>query len=189
VPLGEWLEEIAGLSGKKLSNALALCEAKDIEAVSDLWQLHDKGRLDRLGFQEITLSIIEDALAGVPAAARRRMQEPAAGSSSCAAIQDSIAALWAQLGTMSAVAADFPVGAIIDWHDNATLPSDWFVCDGTHGTPDMRSKFVIGAGTRTVPLNRAAFGAETRQQRIPVTYAAADPLQIAIPPGDWVAAE
>ena len=30
------------------------------------------------------------------------MQEPAAGSSSCAAIQDSIAAIWAQLGTMSA---------------------------------------------------------------------------------------
>ncbi|MDA8639368.1 hypothetical protein N9L31_00195 [bacterium] len=28
----------------------------------------------------------------------------------------------------------------------ASLPIGWAVCDGTYGTPDLRDKFVLGAG-------------------------------------------
>jgi len=26
------------------------------------------------------------------------------------------------------------------------LPTGWFLCDGTNGTPDLRDKFVVGSG-------------------------------------------
>lgn len=32
-------------------------------------------------------------------------------------------------------------GAIVD------IPSRWRLCDGTNGTPDLRDKFVVGAGS------------------------------------------
>ncbi len=41
-----------------------------------------------------------------------------------------------------------PIGGIIMW-DAAigTIPSNYNVCDGTNGTPDLRDKFVVGAGS------------------------------------------
>ncbi len=44
-----------------------------------------------------------------------------------------------------------PFGAIIIWHGSvASIPSGWHLCDGTYGTPDLRSRFVYGAGTLSV---------------------------------------
>ena len=40
-----------------------------------------------------------------------------------------------------------PVGGIIIWSGTvAAIPANWTLCDGTAGTPDLRSRFVIGAG-------------------------------------------
>lgn len=40
-----------------------------------------------------------------------------------------------------------PIGAIILWHGAiADIPLGWALCDGTGGTPDLRSRMVIGAG-------------------------------------------
>jgi hypothetical protein len=40
-----------------------------------------------------------------------------------------------------------PVGAIILYYGLlSAVPSGWHMCDGTYGTPDMRGKFVVGAG-------------------------------------------
>lgn len=40
-----------------------------------------------------------------------------------------------------------PVGGIIAWSGSvAAIPSTWALCDGTKGTPDLRGKFVLGAG-------------------------------------------
>lgn len=46
-------------------------------------------------------------------------------------------------------------GAIVD------IPAGWHLCDGTNGTPDLRDRFVIGAGSTynpddTAPTNLAA---------------------------------
>jgi hypothetical protein len=46
----------------------------------------------------------------------------------------------------------FPVGTILlycppkgtVWKNDKTLPG-WYLCDGTHGTPDLRNKFIRGA--------------------------------------------
>lgn len=40
----------------------------------------------------------------------------------------------------------FPIGGIIMWSGlPSTIPSDWRLCDGNNGTPDLRGKFVVGA--------------------------------------------
>lgn len=42
----------------------------------------------------------------------------------------------------------FPVGMVMMWYGAAgSVPSGWHVCDGTSGTPDLRDRFVVGAGT------------------------------------------
>jgi len=42
-----------------------------------------------------------------------------------------------------------PPGGIIMWSGSAdVVPSGWVLCDGTNGTPDLRDRFVIGAGNR-----------------------------------------
>lgn len=42
----------------------------------------------------------------------------------------------------------FPIYGIAIWNgEEKDLPDDWVVCDGTHGTPDMRDRFAITACT------------------------------------------
>lgn len=44
-------------------------------------------------------------------------------------------------------AANLDVGSIVLYHGLiSALPETWAVCDGTNGTPDLRDRFVIGAG-------------------------------------------
>jgi len=46
---------------------------------------------------------------------------------------------WTMLG--------FPKGGIIMWSGSiVNIPEGWTLCDGTKGTPDLRDRFVIGAG-------------------------------------------
>lgn len=42
-----------------------------------------------------------------------------------------------------------PAGAIVMWQ-GSTAPAGWAICNGQNGTPDLRNKFVLGAGTRSV---------------------------------------
>ena len=43
-----------------------------------------------------------------------------------------------------------PVRSIIMWSgtpaDALLIPSNWKICDGTNGTPDLRNRFIVGAG-------------------------------------------
>jgi microcystin-dependent protein len=46
------------------------------------------------------------------------------------------------------VAAAVPTGVITMWSGSiASIPSGWNLCDGTNGTPDLRDRFVVGAGS------------------------------------------
>ena len=41
-----------------------------------------------------------------------------------------------------------PTGGIIMWSGSiASIPTGWLLCDGSSGTPDLRTRFVIGAGS------------------------------------------
>jgi microcystin-dependent protein len=48
----------------------------------------------------------------------------------------------------AALSSTIPTGGIIMWSGSiASVPSGWLLCDGTNGTPDLRDRFVVGAGS------------------------------------------
>ncbi|MFC1991133.1 hypothetical protein ACFLVC_00105 [Chloroflexota bacterium] len=69
---------------------------------------------------------------------------------------------WTELGAIPAGFADgvddtgLPVGAIIMWSGtidangnpviSGSPDTNWHICDGTSGTPDLRNRFIVGAG-------------------------------------------
>ena len=54
-----------------------------------------------------------------------------------------------QIATTAFVLANgIPSGAITLWSGSiASIPSGWLLCDGSSGTPDLRNRFVVGAGS------------------------------------------
>ena len=53
----------------------------------------------------------------------------------------------AELETVLGAAGTMPIGGIIMWSGAVVdIPVGWALCNGTGGTPDLRGKFVIGAG-------------------------------------------
>jgi len=38
-----------------------------------------------------------------------------------------------------------PPGLICMW-SGSTVPTGWYLCDGQNGTPDLRNRFIVGAG-------------------------------------------
>ena len=52
-----------------------------------------------------------------------------------------------QKGEAGSVTAAIPSGGIIIWSGASNaIPSGWYLCDGNNSTPDLRSRFVVGAG-------------------------------------------
>jgi hypothetical protein len=48
----------------------------------------------------------------------------------------------------TAVGASFPSGGIIMWSGSiASIPSGWVLCNGSNSTPDLRNRFIVGAGS------------------------------------------
>lgn len=49
--------------------------------------------------------------------------------------------------SVSTDASSVPQGSIIPWYgDKANIPNGFALCDGTKGTPDLRNRFLVGAG-------------------------------------------
>jgi hypothetical protein len=53
-----------------------------------------------------------------------------------------------QIATTAFVLANgVPTGAIIMWSGSiVSIPSGWLLCNGSSGTPDLRDRFIVGAG-------------------------------------------
>jgi len=52
-----------------------------------------------------------------------------------------------EFATIAATAA-LPSGGIIIWSGSvATIPTGWLLCNGSSSTPDLRNRFVVGAGS------------------------------------------
>ena len=61
-----------------------------------------------------------------------------------------------------------PRGAIIMWSGSvASIPPGWQLCDGTNGTPDLRDKFIIGAGGTYSPGSTGGATSHTHSVDIP----------------------
>ena len=53
-----------------------------------------------------------------------------------------------QIATTAFVRDIIPAGIISMWSGSiASIPSGWFLCDGNNGTPDLRNRFIVGAGS------------------------------------------
>lgn len=68
-------------------------------------------------------------------------------------ILDGVTATAAEINTLDGVNPTgpgfgyVPSGGIIMWSGSiASVPAGWFLCDGANGTPDLRNRFVVGAG-------------------------------------------
>jgi len=56
--------------------------------------------------------------------------------------------------TTTPSSASFQTGMIMLWSGSiGTIPTGWVICDGTNSTPDLRDRFVIGAGGSYSPGN------------------------------------
>ncbi|WP_312667840.1 hypothetical protein [Tissierella praeacuta] len=45
------------------------------------------------------------------------------------------------------IGSGVPKGAILMWSGSiTTIPSGWALCNGINGTPDLRDRFIVGAG-------------------------------------------
>jgi hypothetical protein len=51
-----------------------------------------------------------------------------------------------------------PTGAILMWSGSiGSIPSGYVICDGTNGTPDLRDRFIVGAGNSYSVGNNGGF--------------------------------
>lgn len=70
-----------------------------------------------------------------------------------ASVKDGIA--WTEVSDRPAglddgddVGSGVPAGVIVMWSGSIdNIPSGWALCDGTSGTPDLRNRFIMGAGS------------------------------------------
>lgn len=61
-------------------------------------------------------------------------------------VNDQLNSLQNQINTMNL--ATVPNGCIMLWSGSqASIPSYWRLCNGGNGTPDLRNRFVVGAGS------------------------------------------
>lgn len=59
------------------------------------------------------------------------------------------------------------IGSIVSWVGSiANIPARWSLCDGTNGTPDLRNRFVVGAGDTYAPGNVGGAGSHNHDATI-----------------------
>ena len=69
--------------------------------------------------------------------------------------------LYGILGTIPAASSTLPTGMILLWSGSiGSIPSGYLLCDGTNSTPDLRDRFVIGAGS-SYSVNQTGGTADT----------------------------
>src|SRR5690606_4649652 len=65
---------------------------------------------------------------------------------SLAAVAQSLQTIQNTLQTLTAFTVSMK-GVIVMWSGSAdNIPEGWALCDGTNGTPDLRDRFIVGAG-------------------------------------------
>ena len=84
--------------------------------------------------------------------------------------------LYGILGTSAAV-TPIPSGAIVMWSGSiGSIPAGYYLCDGQNGTPDLRDRFVGGAGNTYAVGNTGGFTSAATSSggtNLPLYYALA----------------
>ena len=64
------------------------------------------------------------------------------------------------LGTIPAASSTLPTGMILLWSGSiGSIPAGYLLCDGTNSTPDLRNRFIVGAGS-TYSVNQTGGSAD-----------------------------
>jgi microcystin-dependent protein len=103
-------------------------------------------------------------------------------------IMDGVTATATEINLLAGQTSLFPVGGIILWSGSvASIPTGWALCDGTNSTPDLRDRFVVGAGsTYSVDDTGGADSVTLTTSQIPShthSYTDSYVLQSALVPG------
>ena len=56
-----------------------------------------------------------------------------------------------------------PKGTIVAYNGTTNIPNGWRICDGNHGTPDLRGRFILGQSTSK------RFGSKGGEERVRLT--------------------
>lgn len=74
-------------------------------------------------------------------------------------------------------ASGVPTGGIIAWSGSiGSIPSGYVLCNGSNGTPDLRDRFIVGAGTTYSVGNTGGFTSSVTSSggtNLPLYYALA----------------
>jgi len=55
--------------------------------------------------------------------------------------------LYGIIGTAPTPPTPLPSGSIVLWSGSiGSIPAGWYLCNGSNGTPDLRDRFIVGAG-------------------------------------------
>ena len=112
-------------------------------------------------------TIASPTLTGVPAAPTAAAGTNTTQLATTAFVKTAVDAAVAQ------IPPGIPTGGIILWSGSVgAIPSGWALCNGTNGTPDLRSRFVIGAGSA---YNVAATGGSANAVVVSHSHSITDP--------------
>ena len=112
-------------------------------------------------------AIASPTLTGVPAAPTAAAGTNTTQLATTAFVKTAVDAAVAQ------IPPGIPTGGIILWSGSVgAIPAGWALCNGTNGTPDLRSRFVIGAGSA---YNVAATGGSANTVVVSHTHSVTDP--------------
>lgn len=79
-----------------------------------------------------------------------------------------------QPASQSTSQSGIPSGVIVMWHGAlATIPTGWYLCDGTNGTPDLRSKFIVGAADGVEPGNTGGSATHSHDSHAALSHSGA----------------
>jgi len=80
--------------------------------------------------------------------------------------------------TVTSTGTTIPTGVISLWYGSiGSVPTGWYLCDGANGTPDLRDRFVVGAGsTYSVAATGGASSVTLTTSNMPAhTHTVTDP--------------
>lgn len=165
------LKEVKHTHGNKaLLDTYAQTEENLADAVAKKHSHHNKAVLDGIAAVTQELGAASDRVpseAAVSKAIAMSGNLPGGGVAGQVLAKKSDAAYDMQWDTLNyerigaaPEAASVPVGGIILWSGSASaIPAHWALCNGQNGTPDLRDRFIVGAGGIYSP--GATGGAET----------------------------
>lgn len=138
--------ELLPLEQSALATNIAVLEADSSEQFNDGIQK---------SVYKVRKAILTNAAVGVPFSSFKQVKylaaflnlPTAAGADYSAANDNMLATITALYNLKNELKNQFPSGIISMWKGAiADIPAGWQLCDGTGGTPDLRDKFIIGAG-------------------------------------------